>query len=97
VPRLLRGSGDPLPSGLKHDVIRDPVPLDDSILIVFRLPAAFECPEPADREQAKSARVAISQKAIPSMSASQTGRLASPRPKSVEVSKGMRPPPREKH
>ena len=59
VPRLLRGSGDPLPSGLKHDVIRDPVPLDDSILIVFRLPAAFECPEPADREQAKSARVAI--------------------------------------
>ena len=45
MPRLLRGSGDPLPSGLKHDVIRDPVPLDDSILIVFRLPAAFECPE----------------------------------------------------
>jgi hypothetical protein len=50
---------------------REPVPLDDPILIVFRLPAAFERPEPADREEAKSARVAIKPKAIPSMSASQ--------------------------
>jgi hypothetical protein len=32
---------------------------------VFRLPAAFERPEPADREEAKSARVAIKPKAIP--------------------------------
>jgi hypothetical protein len=50
---------------------REPDPLDDPILIVFRLPAAFERPEPADREEAKSARVAIRPEAIPSMSASQ--------------------------